>query len=79
MICEPVKKVLLGIGESMGATRQAITKAQLELFSVIVPPISEQKRFAQVVNKIQQQKSKMQAFLDESEMLFKSLQQEAFS
>lgn len=78
MVCESVKKLLLGIGESMGATRQAITKAQLESFYVIVPPISEQKRFTNIVAKIKEQKLRMQVFQTESELLFQSLQQQAF-
>ncbi len=78
IVCESVKKLLLGIGESMGATRQAITKAQLESFYVIVPPISEQKRFSDIVAKIKEQKLRMQIFQTESELLFQSLQQQAF-
>lgn len=78
IICEPIKKLLLGIGESMGATRQAITKAQLEFFKVIVPPLSEQKRFAAIVAKVMQNKLKMQTLSEQSELLFQSLQQQAF-
>lgn len=79
IVCESVKKILLGIGESMGATRQAITKAQLEKFKVVVPPKSMQIRYANIVKKIQRQKSNMQIFLDESDILTQSLQQQAFS
>ncbi len=79
LVCETVKCILLGIGESMGATRQAITKAQLEAFSVIVPPIGEQERFAKVVAKVRQQKQVMQEFAIQSELLFQSIQQQAFA
>lgn len=79
LVCETVKRVLLGIGESMGATRQAITKAQLEAFPIIVPPIAEQERFAKVVAKVRQQKLAMEEFANQSEMLFQSIQQQAFA
>ena len=79
LVGESVKGVLLGIGESMGATRQAITKAQLESFSVIVPPVPEQRRFADIVAKVGKQKQEMQEFAIQSELLFDALQQEAFS
>jgi len=79
LVCETVKRVLLGIGESMGATRQAITKAQLEAFPIIVPPIPEQERFVKVVAKVRQQKQAIEEFATQSEILFQSIQQQAFA
>ena len=46
------KKMLLSMGESGGATRQAITKQQLENMDVIVPPLSLQNEFAAFVQQI---------------------------
>lgn len=79
IVSESVKKKLLGIGESMGATRQAITKAQLESFEVIVPPLQKQNRFAEIVFRVSQQKQSMLAFQDQADQLFYSLQHQAFA
>ncbi|WP_300122598.1 restriction endonuclease subunit S [uncultured Enterococcus sp.] len=46
------KKMLLSMGENGGATRQAITKQQLENIDVIVPPLSLQNEFADFVQQI---------------------------
>ena len=43
------KRKLLDIGESGGATRQAITKQQLETLTVILPPLELQQQFAAFV------------------------------
>ena len=51
------KGQLLDIGESGGATRQAITKQQLENLTVIVPPMELQEQFAAFVE--QTDKSKL--------------------
>ena len=50
------KGVLLDIGESGGATRQAITKQQLETLSVILPPMGLQKQFAAFVSQVDKSK-----------------------
>lgn len=50
------KTVLLAIGESSGATRQAITKQQLENLEVILPPIELQKRFADFIKCVDKSK-----------------------
>ena len=51
------KGQLLDIGETGGATRQAITKQQLETLEVILPPIEMQNQFAAFVE--QTDKSKL--------------------
>jgi type I restriction enzyme S subunit len=78
ILCDSVKARLLGIGESMGATRQAITKAQLESFKLIVPPMEKQKIFAQIVHQIAQQKRRMVSFEVDASSLYGSLQQQYF-
>ena len=54
------KGKLLDIGETGGATRQAITKQQLETLEVILPPIELQEQFAAFVE--QTDKSKFDCF-----------------
>lgn len=49
LISQPYQKKLLSIGEKGGTTRQAITKAQLENFTVFLPQLEEQH---QIVTKL---------------------------
>ena len=72
------KGKLLDIGESGGATRQAITKQQLESLVVIVPPIEIQKKYADVVDQIDKSKVAVQKTVDEAQTLFDSLMQKYF-
>lgn len=72
------KKILLSIGESGGATRQAITKKQLEELSVIAPPLSLQNEFATFVECVDQQKQTVQQSLKKLELMKKALMQEYF-
>ena len=72
------KTVLLAIGESSGATRQAITKQQLENLEVILPPIELQKRFADFIKCVDKSKLIIQNSLDELETLNKALMQKYF-
>ncbi len=51
LLTSAVKSKLLNIGEA-GATRQAITKAELDGFKIIVPPIEVQTAFCLVQSKI---------------------------
>lgn len=50
------KGKLLDIGESGGATRQAITKQQLEKLTVILPPLELQNQFAAFVAQVDKSK-----------------------
>lgn len=72
------KKALLSIGESGGATRQAITKKQLEELSVVVPPLSIQNEFFTFSECVDQQKQTVQQSLDKLELMKKELMQEYF-
>ena len=72
------KGVLLDIGESGGATRQAITKQQLEALMVILPPLGLQKQFAAFVSQVDKSKSSIQQGLEKLETLKKSLMQQYF-
>lgn len=55
-LSDSYKNQLLNIGESGGATRQAITKDQLESLTIIVPPIKLQNQFAAFVQKTDKSK-----------------------
>lgn len=72
------KNKLLAIGESNGATREAITKKQLEDLEIILPPISLQLQFSEFVNQVDKSKLAIQKSLDELEILKKSLMQKYF-
>ena len=72
------KKALLSIGESGGATRQAITKKQLEELSVVVPPLSIQNEFFTFSECVDQQKQTVQQSLDKLELMKKAVMQEYF-
>ena len=62
-----------------GATREAITKQQVESLQIIVPPIELQNQFADFVNQVDKSKVAVQKALDETQMLFDSLMQEYFN
>ena len=72
------KKQLLDIGESGGATRQAITKQQLETLTVILPPIELQQQFAAFVTLTDKSKAAIQKSMKNLETLKKSLMQTYF-
>lgn len=72
------KGQLLDIGETGGATRQAITKQQLETLGVILPPIELQKQFAAFVKQTDKSKLEVQKSLEKLELLKKALMQKYF-
>jgi len=45
------KQKLINLGEANGATRQALTKIQIEKLEIILPPLSLQNEFAEFVTK----------------------------
>ena len=69
---------LLSIGKSNGATREALTKAQLESLSVIIPPLPLQQTFASKIEAIEKQKELIKQSINEVETLFNSRMQEYF-
>ena len=62
-----------------GATREAITKQQVESLKIIVPPIELQNQFADFVHQVDKSKVAVQKALDETQMLFDSLMQKYFA
>lgn len=75
---ENYQNYLIRTARSKGATREAITKEEIELFKIPVPPISLQNQFVLIVEKTETLKSKIQVSLHELENLFGSLSQRAF-
>ncbi len=61
-----------------GATREAITKQQVENLSIIVPPIDLQQQFAAFVEQTDKSKSAVKKLLEKAETLKKALMQEYF-
>ena len=72
------KAKLLGVSSQGGATREAITKDQLENFEIILPSIALQNQFAEKITLIEYQKELAKQELKESEDLFNCLLQKAF-
>jgi len=72
------KKLLLNMATRGGATREAITKDQIENFKIPIPPIDLQNQFANIVNKVEKLKEKFNLSLQELKNLYGSLSQKAF-
>lgn len=77
LIDDNYQRFLLDLAGS-GATREAITKQQIEELSIIIPPIKLQNQFADFVTKVEIQKATVQKSIDKLETLKKSLMQENF-
>ena len=78
LITSEFKSLLQKIGESSGATRQAITKNQIEELYIPLPPLSLQNEFADFVAQVDKSQLAIQKSLEELETLKKSLMQEYF-
>ena len=75
---ENYQRLLWEIATNSGATREAITKQQIENLEVIIPPIELQNQFADFVTKVDKLKFEMEKSLKELEDNFNSLMQKAF-
>jgi len=64
LITSEFKSLLLKIGESSGATRQAITKNQIEELYVPLPPLSLQNEFADFVAQVDKSQLAIQKSLE---------------
>lgn len=71
-----MNRMLYGIATQGGATREAVTKEQLEKLEIPIPSIHLQEAFAKKIELINQLKAKVNA--ERSEELFQSLLQRAF-
>lgn len=72
------QKQLWSIATSSGATREAITKQQIEELIFITPPLELQNQFAAFVRQVDKSKIAVQKALDETQLLFDSLMQQYF-
>ena len=61
-----------------GATREAITKQQIENLQIILPPIELQQQFADFAKQVDKSKLAVQQSLEKTQQLFDSLMQEYF-
>ena len=77
LIDDNYQDLLWGIAGS-GATREAITKQQVENLQIIMPPIELQKDFMSFVKQVDKSKVAVQKALDEAQVLFDSLMQQYF-
>ena len=77
-ISDSFKNVLLAVGGAGGATREAITKQQLEKLDIPIPPIELQTQFAAFVEQVEKQKAVMQQSFEKMETNYKALMQEYF-
>lgn len=78
LIDDNYQRLLWSIAEA-GATREAITKQQVESLQIIMPPIELQEQFADFVHQVDKSKVAVQKALDETQMLFDSLMQKYFA
>jgi len=72
------QRLLWSIATSGGATREAITKQQIEDLVLIVPPIELQQQFVDFCKQVNKLKVEVQKSLDETQTLFDSLMQKYF-
>ena len=79
MISNEYQNKLLKDSKSNGATREALTKSNLEDLIIITPPLELQQQFASIIGKIEEQKAKVKEALKESEDLFQRLMQDMFN
>ena len=77
LIDDNYQDLLWNIAES-GATREAITKQQVEDLQIIMPSIELQKEFMEFCKQVDKSKVAVQKALDETQLLFDSLMQEYF-
>jgi type I restriction enzyme S subunit len=77
LINPSTKKNLLRVAGA-GATREAITKEQLESFEILLPPFEMQGLFADRVEAIHRAKSVHQTALASLDALFSALQEQSF-
>jgi type I restriction enzyme S subunit len=69
---------LIKKSKSKGATREAITKDEIELLQVVAPSIKLQDQFAEIVEKAELLKGLFKDSLDDLENLYSSVSQKAF-
>ncbi|MGO3751658.1 MAG: restriction endonuclease subunit S [Peptoniphilaceae bacterium] len=78
LISAKFKRKLYNIATSSGATREALTKGDLEKLEILTPPIQLQNQFADKVEQIESQKQLLEESLKLLEDNYDSLMQRAF-
>ncbi len=78
LISQAIKETLLRMAEAGGATRQALTRRQLENIEVVVPPLPLQNQFAAFVHQVAASKAAVQAQLAGLTTLRAKLMQDFF-
>lgn len=73
------QRMLLSIGTAGGATREAITKQQLEQLNIPIPPLTLQNQFVDIVEQVEQQKAVLHQSLEKLETNYKALMQGCFN
>ncbi|MBA3648645.1 MAG: restriction endonuclease subunit S [Chitinophagales bacterium] len=66
------------LSQNSGATRQAFTFEQIKSFKIILPPLTEQQKFATLVEQVEKLRTKQRESERELENLFGSLMQRYF-
>lgn len=79
LISNEYQNKLLKDSKSNGATREALTKSNLEDLIIITPPLELQQQFASIIEKIEEQKAKVKEALKKSENLLQRLMQDMFT
>ena len=72
------QNLLLSIGGTGGATREAITKQQLEQLPIPLPPLDFQKKFSIFIDTIQMKRHLILSGLNKIDILYKSLSHEYY-
>ncbi len=78
LISDAYQAYLWNMAEAAGATRQALTKEEIENLKIILPPVNMQNQFATFVAQVDKSKLAVKKSLEELETLKKSLMQEYF-
>ena len=73
------KQKLMNIATSGGTTREALTKENLKILPIIIPPINLQNKFAKIIQKIEAQKALYEEELEKLEYGFEALLSESFA
>ncbi|HFK1427622.1 restriction endonuclease subunit S [Bacillus cereus] len=72
------QKFLIKVATNNGATREAITKRQIEELKIIVPPLELQRKFNENIKFIENQKKNIKKSLKKFDELYSSILQKAF-
>lgn len=66
------------LNNSVGVTMNNLNAGIIENLGIAIPPIEKQNKFAQIVEKVEEQKQKNEKVIEQMDNLFNSLSQKAF-